>query len=533
MRLFWVAMLAACGGGDDALPPELESEPGCVLASVESFDFGDRPVRSGTQGTLTLSNTCGGTLDIESVYFDVGAPHLSASPPDRPQLRDNQSATMSVAFHPMVRGPIDDVLHLITNDVDTPDLALPVTGRGLGPALDLSTSSVDFGTVAIGCAGQASVELSNVGELELTITQVAYSPTRDYFELDTRRPENGSLPFRMPPANDGQVDTRIVDTWFIPERDGDYTADLLVVSNDLRSPQSMVALTGTATTLATRTESFVLDVSIETDVVFTLLRDDTSMTDDYPRVFSNLDDYAARAVAVTSDPQIALVSADDGCVLGPDRWIDAHFSSGEAADALDTMADLGHELAPRMRDFRKGSELARRALAAANTGSGGCNEGLLRDHARLMVVHISDYPDESPDAWDTYVDDLRALKMDPDWVTVHAVAGDVPGGCETALPGTGFYAQTVETGGLFYSVCRDGWGDTLPLPSREWLSWARFPLAGQPVPHTLSATLDGRDFGSFSYDRDTNTVMVARGVAPEDPAKLVIDYVVQPDCGSR
>ncbi|MDP6933017.1 MAG: hypothetical protein QGG40_08865, partial [Myxococcota bacterium] len=231
--------------------------------------------------------------------------------------------------------------------------------------------------------------------------------------------------------------------------------------------------------------------------------------------------------AMGADYQVAATVEDDGCINGSDVWIDSSFSSADATTAITDMIDL-------YGTYGSNTEAAFTLLEAClgETGTGGCNEGLVREDAKLNLVGISDEEEQSDYDYSYYVSLFGALKDDPDEVVFHAIGGDYPTGCGAASYYSGFYEATVATGGVFLSICTTDWGEHLEAlaeGSAEDLS--TFALTDTPVADTLVITIDGVESSSgWSYDESLNTIQFEEDAIPDGGSTIEIDYSLYGEC---
>ena len=169
--------------------------------------------------------------------------------------------------------------------------------------------------------------------------------------------------------------------------------------------------------------------------------------------------------------------------------------------------------------------------AVAQSAAGGCNEGFLRDNARLHVIFISDEDDNSP-GWDSkdsaywtpYTDAIVAAKGAADQVVFSGVIGPVPDGCADAEPGWGYADAISAYGGELLSIC-DAWEKRIDLLVDASVAWPSFPLSATPIPETLTVTVNGvsRPDG-WIYEASDNTVFFSAEI-PTIGDKVVIAYV--------
>ena len=263
------------------------------------------------------------------------------------------------------------------------------------------------------------------------------------------------------------------------------------------------------------------------DIIFTL-DNSGSMADDNALLEQNFSSFFNRLYTYSTDFHIAVVVQDDGCILGPDTFIDNTFYLSDAESAFQIMANM-HSTGGESGMYTEcGFSLAEAALA--NIGPGECNEGLYREDAILYLINISDDPEQSTSPYTYYVEQFQSMKDDPIDVIINAVAGDYPGGCGTAAPGTGYYEATVATGGLFLSICDSTWGEQIAQDIGSYGDLNNsFNLTQIPVPQTIEVRIDDIVKNSgWHYEMKTNAVVFDSDNVPSRGSTIKVEYLVSP-----
>jgi hypothetical protein len=165
---------------------------------------------------------------------------------------------------------------------------------------------------------------------------------------------------------------------------------------------------------------------------------------------------------------------------------------------------------------------------------GGANRGFLRPDAALDVIVVSDEDDQSKDPVATYVAFLEALKGPgaQALVRLHAVAGDLPDGCDTSLDwaqaGTRYHQATQATGGTFAGICQSNLDAALAeVGAQPYQPRVTFPLSGRPWQESLSVTVDGVACAEGWTYTDAGSAIVFDRTGPCLPApgvEVVVRY---------
>ena len=378
-----------------------------------------------------------------------------------------------------------------------------------GPEGSLDVTLHDFGTVDAGCVDTLTLTLSNPGSEALVVSSAALAGDAEFsHELIT-------------PTSIAAGDSVSIDVDFAPESEASFASLVTFATNDPRGDLELV-LIGDGVWVS---ESEIHTATVTTPDVDVLFAVDLScsMYDDVLDLGTYVADFADYLGSGGSDYQVAGIVTDDGCVQGSEPWIDSSTAEADIETAFNEMTDLSLMGSNTERAFMLWE------AALAETGSGGCNEGLVRaGGTQLHLVGFSDEPEQSTNAYTDYVSDFEAYVDDPSDLIVHGIGGDYPSGCSTASAYTGIYEATVLTGGTLLSICTTDMAATLEdlgdaiLGGRPTFDFA---LSGTPWDSSVITVLvNGSDVsGSWSWDATTNTISVDGSVL-EDGDTVVIQY---------
>ena len=147
-------------------------------------------------------------------------------------------------------GPDNGNLLLTDNATDSPQ-SVTLTGRGTAPAVTLSQTSLDFGTVPAGTtSAPQNVTLTNTGDAPLDLTSI------DVDNADFQ--QNNNCP--LDPSTLGPGLSCSITVTVMPASDAGESATISVTDNALDSPQPVTAVVngGQGPVRPTRTESRTL-----------------------------------------------------------------------------------------------------------------------------------------------------------------------------------------------------------------------------------------------------------------------------------
>ena len=181
---------------------------------VEPPDFGE--VKCGETSCLTIKVA---SLNPEERIVEAtlrnGTYFLFQTEPIFPLIIPNgDSAELALCFSPDRSGSFSDILQLIITDtaaVDFDTVEVELTGKGTGPALQITPLIVSFGEVEIGQTATAQVVIRNTGEEAITM------PLTDLAGIIAPYRLVDETPF---PATINPGDSITIDIEFSPEAQG-------------------------------------------------------------------------------------------------------------------------------------------------------------------------------------------------------------------------------------------------------------------------------------------------------------------------
>ena len=163
----------------------------------------------------------------------------------------------------------------------------------------------------------------------------------------------------------------------------------------------------------------------------------------------------------------------------------------------------------------------------------GCNEGLLRDDAKLNVLLVAATEEGSPHSANYYLRHFQAHKEREIDVAVHSISADSTSSdpaCATQYDST-FEELAEETGGLNLDICDDDWEQHMrDLAGSFRRDLSTFELSGDPIAETIEVTVEGERAEGWSYDAETNTITFEADHVPNGGEEVHVDYFVSGGC---
>ena len=192
-----------------------------------NLDFGDVPVRGSVTASVSVSNSGSTVTKITGATGPTGAFTSSSLPVVGTTLEPGASVSVPVTYNPTAAGPTTSEVVVSSS---TGNVRIPLVGNGVtgSPKLAVTPQQVDFGDVEVGRSATQSFNLSNTGNLLLTLTKAAPP----------------AAPFLVPsPVSEGQPiepgDTIPQSVTFSPTKVGTFSGSYVITGNDGQGPQTV------------------------------------------------------------------------------------------------------------------------------------------------------------------------------------------------------------------------------------------------------------------------------------------------------
>ncbi len=502
-------VLAACSDNGFHTIADAQPRAAGIEVTPASIDFGTLTSEQGVAVEhVTITSVGSSDLLVEDVA--IGGKDAS-----RFTLVDAESSfflpagaskEFDVAFDP--DGSLDAVGQIVVTSDDEVSPALPVDLHGAMAVgrIAIEPDPVDFGAVQVGCDLTRPIDIVSVGDELVTVESIA--TIADGYSLSYNFP----LPQTLEPG-----EGLTVDLTFAPGDERDFPGTIEVVSDEYDGHRIGQQF-GVGRFADTHEDSWTLE-DVEADILF-FVDHSGSMADDAAALAANFEGFITHLNDYSSDWQIVVADNTTGCnltgILSPSmsdyvpRFTNAVTSLGSGAwdEAGLTVAALGVEA----------------------TDAYECNEGFLRDHARLHVILVSDEAEQSLDPWNHYVDAIVAKKGDASLVRISAIAGTASSACD-AGEGFGYEDAAAATGGAYIDLCSD-WAATMGALADATVTQDRFQLTeADVIPASIEVSVDGQAvMGGWTFDVANNTVVFDAASAPSQGSTVVVDYASYATC---
>jgi len=204
-----------------------------------SVQFGQVNIGSSNNNTLSIANAGPGELEIGQITLaGPGAGDYSFTLIGNP-IAPVSSGSLAIAFSPTAAGVRQAVMTIPNNDPDQPSFSFILSGTGVQPAAPVMQVRVNgnavaangqfaFGNVELGDSATANVELRNVGNAALNVSNVTFfsGNTGDYSVSQTQ-------------ANIAPGSSATVTVTVTPTAEGNRATTMRIFSNSVPTPYSV------------------------------------------------------------------------------------------------------------------------------------------------------------------------------------------------------------------------------------------------------------------------------------------------------
>lgn len=225
------------GGGTITVPLTGNPQPvdGCQIEVVPSFvNFGVVPPNTTRSMAIALNNISSDFCTLRDVELDPSSdPAFQNTAPSFGIILPGRSKIISVTYRPTSQGAATGSLNIETNDVDSPNVIVPLFASSAPTGICVTPRRLDFGPTA-GLSSQFFT-ISACGTLNITVTAL------DWTTPDTEFSTSGgpALPFTLLPGQSQDVTV----SYQPADMMGD-TAVITVRSTDGAEPAIPVTVTG-------------------------------------------------------------------------------------------------------------------------------------------------------------------------------------------------------------------------------------------------------------------------------------------------
>lgn len=474
---------------------------------------------------ITITNLGNDLLDLDNIVFNSPSTTYTITNPHSSKLERNEATRVTITYTPNTFGADENSIIIGSNDPDESIVTIPIRGDSSAPVIDVDPEFHDFGTTYIGCVEEITVNISNVGDSDLIVSDIRYYvsyPPELSIEVDTTA--YGAFPWVLA-ANESREVTIYHEPYDLQEDSG-Y---IEVHSNDPATPVATSDQEAFGDYYAWMSDFYEQEEVASADILF-VIDNSCSMYSHQTNLANNFNSFINVFAISGVDYQIAFITTDD------EAFVDNSIIDSSNSDPVNAVSDLINTIGISGSGLERGLQMSYNATQPGGDAAPGGS--FLRSDARLVIIYLSDEPDQSYRFSSLTIQDYSAhissLKPMQDQVVVHAVAGDHPSGCSSpyAQFGDGYYDMVQEFNGTFMSICATDYGIQMDTLARDSILLTTFELSEKPIEESIAVTVDGVPAVDWSYDAVDNVVIFDLTAIPATNSEIYIDYAVLGDCES-
>lgn len=402
-------------------------------------------------------------------------------------------------------------INIISDDEDEQSVDVTLEGYGDAPVMSVSPLEFDYGDISIGCDNEERITIRNEGNLDLiidSVTQMVTQPADILFEL-------GSLP--EPPwtlAPNTELDFLVS---YIPTDIGADESSIVVRGNDPVLPEVEALQHGDGDVEQWVQQQWEQEEIPVLDILW-VIDDSGSMSPFQQNLSTNIGSFMSAFITTGADFNMAVITTSD-----------PYFNTIVSSSTPNPEASMSALVITGIygAGIERGIQQAMESLDYGSAAPGG---DFFRAHAKLVVIFVSDEPDQSYGGWTSYIPFFDNIKPIGDFIPF-AVIGDHPNGClynyRNVQYGAGYWDIVQNYGGSWYSICATDWGIQLQSLANEVTERKTFFLdEPDPIEDTIEVKVNGQVTTDWTYDPSVNSVIFNDGSVPTEGQTITIDYAL-------
>lgn len=513
-------MLLACG---DKEPVDSQGEEptstGLVLElQPAELDFGAQSLGEPQDQTIALINR--GDSNILLADFSASNPDLNVAAPDAFTIAPNGTENLVVTWTPSESGDMSELLTLSVGEGPSSleDVMVPLHGQAEGALLVVSESSVDLGTVAVGCADQARVTLTNDGSEPLALVGVELGAD-DGFTI-----EGVGFDLEAPPWTVAAGEGLVLEIAYAPTQRQTATGEVLLRVEDNPNP-TRIGLEANGVIEQDSTLDF--DVGAGQNVTVMMHINESAISGQFSsRFIDSLPTFFETLQDANVDYRAAAVLTDDGVVYGSTPYVDESFTPADSTTAIMAMLADSSQYGDHDANFRT----LQNAITANRSWL--LDESPAWEDSKLNLMAVNNDQEQSGIDYNLFLSNVRVHKSDSADLMVHGIGGEPPRGCAQSQPMEAFYDAALATGGTFLDICAGDW--TLHMETLATFALGErstFDLTGEPLVSSIEVAVNSvPQLQHWSYNASENSIEFDEDHQPQSGTQVRVYYVHEPEC---
>ena len=454
--------------------------------------------------TFWVINSGGETLNVSlienSTIFDFSEYNFSIEPQEEIELQ--------ASFAPNYFYQYDYIGVAESNDPETPELPIKLSGLGLSPAIEVSESVYNF-EVNIGCVEVQEFIIKNIGNETLTVDNILnYESALSDISLDVDIANNGDFPWYIEP-----FDSKSFYAKYEPLDMIDDNNKVLIPNNDpFINSDKEVEINGIGIVTDEYSQTFLPPETGLLDLIF-VVDNSGSMNTLQTQMMNNISNITSIFSNANIDYKIGIITTSSSNFVGQVITV---YSTNPSSLLYNNFSIIGTSGG----GTEKGLEKIHQSLTSGQAYA----TNFLREDATLAIIFLSDEKDQSPLNWSFYAYEIQALKRSPTMIKAFPIVGDFPAGCNYNGREIEFGMGYYEFGNYFYgsniSICSN-WGSQIDNIMWTLACDDTFDLDYKPVLDSILVYKNGVLIPDteWTYNSSENSISVI-GITVDDTIEI-------------
>ncbi len=521
--LFSFFLFVITGCSDNTLVKVVDAKPEILVHPQELF-FGH--IMSGYETgheMFSIVNTGNAPLHVDTTLMDGSTRYdIPDFEIDDLIIQPGEVLDVPVDYVPITYEHNGAVVKVLSNDEEEPELFVVMEGYGDAPKIEVDPEFVDYGDVSIGCDNEYRITIKNVGNINLGISdviQMTTLPNDVYIDY-------GSLPEPPWTLIPGQEVDLLVK--YTPTDIGSDESIVRILSNDPRRDEIEISQVGSGDIEHWIIEEWVQEEERIYDILW-VIDNSGSMRRFQNLLRDNMRNFVAQLTASGDvDFRMGFITTDWHRLVGY-AYIDNSTQNPSAAAAA-IVGGIG-----------VGGSAHEQGLAEVHYALEYFrdNNEFMRQDAELVIIYVSDEPDNSPFPH-TYYENRYPHYKPIEKIKAYAVIGDYANGCTYTFGnfaigaqfGAGYYEIVNYFGGQWYSICDIDWATNMANLASDIAVRSQFYLTKpDPIEQTIEVYVNGQITSQgWLYDSNDNKIQFDNDHIPRPGQTVRIEYATY-GCG--
>lgn len=505
----------AIGCSENQIVQIIEEQPNISIEPA-LVDFGALDANNQTKTVqVKITNLGTAELDISPLFFEQPSQVFSFTQPQDLSLQPQEHVFFPVTYDPVTYSFDQEEIEVHSNDSDSPNLDIILKGEGGAPVIFVEPNPIFFIDTPVGCEEQSELKISNIGNVDLQINSLDFFvsyPTD--IELDSAFSAS-NFPWFISPGDSVQIPIN-----YFPKDEVSDSSFFKITSNDPLNPLVLADQFGEGFYSKWITDGFEKSGQSYSDILF-IIDDSCSMAEEQSNMALNFNYFINSLTTLSVDFHIGVITTTSPIFRG------AFISNS----TLDPVSEFSSQIMAGTAGSSQEKGLEMAYLATGSGGQAAPGTPFFREDAFMALIFISDEEDQSYYPVSFFEHYFHSLKRASNMIIAHAVAGDYPFGCSTAVFGAGYYDFVNSMFGEFLSICSPDWGVGMELLATQSTGTTSFELSQIPIQPTIKVFIDGVEMTSgWRYESSDNFIQFLPGYEPLEGQYVEVKYAVPETC---